>query len=158
MSLEPALANRLVAAGLEARAFEELEGWRLRQREFVHGHSRFDFLLERLTTGETMLLEVKSVTLVEDSVGMFPDAVTKRGTRHLRELCEGARSGAAAAVLFIVQRSDARCVRPAVHIDPAFGAALAAASSAGVRLLARSCSVSLTEITLGPTLPVEPGR
>jgi sugar fermentation stimulation protein A len=118
------------------------------------GRSRFDFLL-RGRGNRRLALEVKSVTLVEEEVGLFPDAVTARGARHLRELADLAgRAGWAAAVLFAVQRADVRRVRAAREIDPNFAAALEEARRAGVRVLARRCRVGLDRITLGAPVPV----
>jgi sugar fermentation stimulation protein A len=102
-----------------------------------------------------MLLEVKSVTLVEDRVGLFPDAVTARGARHVRELTELRRSGEwAAALLFVLQRPDADLIMPDAAIDADFTRALADARRAGVRLLGRRCLVDLEGLTLGPAVPV----
>ena len=101
------------------------------RREVVHGRSRFDFLLER-EDGRGMFVEVKAVSLVEGGVALFPDAPTVRGARHLRELADLARAGEGAAVLFILQRDDAREVRPHAKTDPDFAEALATARSQGV--------------------------
>ena len=94
------------------------------------------------------------MTLVEDGVALFPDAVTARGARHVRELTELAgRDGWEAAVFFVVQRDDAHRVEAARSIDPDFADALAKAKKAGVRVLARRCSVSIEGITLGDPVP-----
>ena len=102
-----------------------------------------------------MLLEVKSVTLVEGGIGLFPDAVTARGTRHVRELAALRRTGGwAAAVLFVLQRPDADRITPFANRDPDFACALAEARRAGVRLLGRRCTIDLETVTLGPPIPV----
>jgi sugar fermentation stimulation protein A len=155
VSLRSALVNELVSAALRAKAVTELASWDLVRSEFPHGGSRFDFLLAR-EGGERLLLEVKSCSLVEDGLAMFPDAVTARGTKHLQELAELQAEGAfQAAVLFVVQRSDARAFRPAVHIDPRFAAALRLAGQAGVRVLAYNCRVEEKGISWGHQLPVQ---
>ena len=158
VSVDTQLPNRLVERALEVGALEELRGWRLVRREHTVGHSRFDFLLHRRRGGpgaRQMALEVKSVTLVEDRVGLFPDAVTVRGARHVRELA-ALRAGGdwATAVLFILQRPDADRIMPDAVIDPDFSQALADARSAGVRVLGRRCTVDLERITLGTAVPV----
>jgi sugar fermentation stimulation protein A len=99
------------------------------------GRSRFDFALRDLRGAET-LVEVKSVTLVEDGVALFPDAPTVRGARHLSELEDYVRAGGRALVLFVVQRGDARAVAPNARTDPRFARALLSAARAGVMLRA----------------------
>lgn len=153
VSLDTTLPNRLIRRALEEQALPELDGWRLERAEWSHGSSRFDFLLAR-PDGRRLVLEVKSVGLVEDGVALFPDAPTARGARHLRELTEiSAREGWEAAVLFVVQRSDAAAFRVAAHIDPDFSVVLDDAARAGVRGLVRRCEVALDCITLGPVIP-----
>jgi len=162
ISLDSTLPNRLIGRALERGALEELRGWRLERGEHTVGHSRFDFLLHRRRGGRgprPMLLEVKSVTLVEDRVGLFPDAVTARGARHVRELTALRRGGDwATTVLFVLQRPDADRIMPDAAIDPAFARALADARRAGVRLLGRRCLVDLKGLKLGPAVPVEVPR
>lgn len=156
VSVDTTLPNRLIATALEVRALPELSGWRLVRAEVPIGGSRFDFLLRSARGRRQLLLEVKSVTLVEDGVGLFPDAVTARGARHVRELGELVREGRfAAAVLFVVQRRDAQRVRAAREIDPVFTEALAEARGAGVRVYARRCRVSLKRVRLGEAVGVE---
>ncbi len=154
VSLHTTLPNRLARAALGGRGLDELRDWELERGEVPLGRSRIDFLLRR--GEERLALEVKSVSLVEDGVALFPDAVTARGARHVRELSElAARPGWAAAILFVVQRAAARRVRAAVEIDPAFAAALAHARATGVRVLARRCRVSLDAVELGDAIPCE---
>ena len=154
VSLDTTLANRLVRAALEGEGLPELRPWTLERAEAVHGRSRFDFSL-RNESDERLWLEVKSVTLVEDRVGRFPDAVSARAARHLRELAAIAIAGQDhAAVLFVAQRGDARRVEPAAHIDPDFGVAWTEARQAGVRFLARRCTLDLERICLAEQLPV----
>ncbi|MGK7311422.1 MAG: DNA/RNA nuclease SfsA [Candidatus Longimicrobiales bacterium M2_2A_002] len=109
--------------------------------------------------GRKLALEVKSVTLVEDGVALFPDAVTARGTRHVRELAEVAGriddNGVAwsAAILFVLQRDDARRIEAARSIDPDFADALAEAKAAGVRVFGRRCRVMKDRLELGDAVP-----
>jgi sugar fermentation stimulation protein A len=107
---------------------------------------------------QNLLLEVKSVTLVEGGVGLFPDAVTERGARHVRELAELTRDGEwATAVLFVLQRDDAQEIQAASAIDPRFADELQAAMVQGVKVLGRRCRVTLDGITLGEAVPAGPG-
>ncbi len=154
VSLDTTLPNRLIATALEQGALNEFSGWRLDRTEARLGGSRFDFLLSAPASNK-LVLEVKSVTLVENRIGLFPDAVTARGARHVRELaCLARRQRWSAAVLFVAQRSDARRIVAARDIDPAFADALAEARAAGVKILGRRCLVRADRVILGPTVPV----
>jgi sugar fermentation stimulation protein A len=156
VSIDTTLPNRLVRRALEERALPELDDWRLERAEWPHEDSRLDFLLRRAgePEGPRLALEVKSVTLVHDGVAWFPDAVTARGARHLDHLAElASRPGWQAALLFVVQRGDAREIRAAAHLDPHFAERLAAARSAGVRVLGRRCRLSGRAIRLGSAIP-----
>jgi len=84
VSVDTTMPNRLIHRALAAGALDEFDGWTLDRAEFPMGRSRIDFLL--VAPGRRLALEVKSVTLVEDGVALFPDAVTARGARHVREL------------------------------------------------------------------------
>jgi sugar fermentation stimulation protein A len=156
VSVDTTLPNRLIRAALEQRALPEFAEWTLQRGEVVLGGSRIDFVLVR-EDGRRMALEVKSVTLVEDGVARFPDAVTARGARHVRELSRvAAQPDWDAAILFVLQRPDASRIEAAASIDPAFAAALADAAAAGVRILGRRCNVALDRLVLGPPLPAAP--
>lgn len=153
-SLVTTLPNRLVRSALESGLLSELDGWRLDRAEATIGASRFDFLLRR-DGGSRLALEVKSVSLVENGIGRFPDAVTARGARHLRELSAlSQRPGWAAAVLFVAQRDDVHAVEAAAELDPAFAEALDAARDAGVLACARRCRVRIEGVALGAPLAV----
>ncbi|MDX1493817.1 MAG: DNA/RNA nuclease SfsA [Longimicrobiales bacterium] len=152
VSVNTAMPNRLVRKALEMEAMEELAGWRLVRGEVPWGDSRLDFLLED-DGGSRLYVEAKSVTLVEDGVARFPDAVTARGARHLEELVDVVEKGHEAAVLFVLQRADARRIVAARSIDPVFSDTLARAEAAGVRVLGRRCTVEWSGIRLGPPVP-----
>lgn len=95
-----------------------LKGAQLVRSEVRMGRNRFDFLLRK--GRKEILLEVKSCTLVGEKVAMFPDAVTERGTRHLREMAKYADLGMAAAILFIIHWPYAKVFMPDYHTDLAF--------------------------------------
>ena len=152
VSLVTTLPNRLVEEALQEESLSELAGWGIQRSEYTWGSSRFDFLLAR--EDRRLLLEVKSVTLVVEGRALFPDAVTARGARHVRELIAAREEGWETAVLFVVQRRDAGSVTAARTIDPDFADALANAREAGVRLLAYRCSVTLEEALITDPLPV----
>ena len=154
VGLRTTLPNDLVGEALRTGALEELSDWHLARAEWTHGRSRFDFLLEGVD-GRRLALEVKGVSLVVDGVARFPDAVSARAARHVRELAALVREGTMdAAVLFVLQRGDAGSVEAAGHIDPDFAAALSEAKEVGVRLFGRRCAVSLDGVELGAPVPV----
>ncbi|MBH3441313.1 MULTISPECIES: DNA/RNA nuclease SfsA [Pseudomonas] len=149
-------ANRLVEEALLAGAIPELAGFSALRREVAYGaeNSRADF---RLTypSGE-VFVEVKSVTLGYnmDCVAAFPDAVTVRGAKHLRELSALAREGARAVLLYCVNLTGIEAVRPADDIDPAYGRALREALEAGVEILAYGADVTPQAIQVTRRLKV----
>lgn len=149
VSVDTRLPNRLFEAAVGRGTLGEFKGVTGVRRE-VHSPgdqaSRFDFLL---TTGRgPVLVEVKSVTLCRNGTGLFPDAPTRRGARHARELARVAGLGLAASVVFIAQREDVRMVLPNRSLDPGFAAALEEAVKAGVMVVAYRCRVTPDAITL----------
>jgi sugar fermentation stimulation protein A len=109
------LTNDVVETLLRKRLVPGLENAEIIRREATFGDSRFDFLLQR--EGSEFVLEVKSCTLFHDRLAMFPDAVTQRGSRHLRGLLELQRKGVAAGALFVVQWPRAQYFMPEYHTD-----------------------------------------
>lgn len=138
--INTARTNELVDSALRAGAIHELRGYGAIQREVVYGEekSRIDFLLSgHPQDGRCCYLEVKNVTLMEaEGRGYFPDAVSARGSKHLRELMLMVQQGHRAVLLFCVQHTGIKQVSPADHIDPIYGATLRAAMAAGVEVLA----------------------
>lgn len=115
--------------------------------------SRADYVLED-GSGRRWWVEVKSATLVRDGVAYFPDAVTGRGARHVRELTDLAAKGEAAAVCFVVQRPDARVLKPEWDRDPTFAEALQRAGARGVALYAWNSEVTLQGARILHEIPV----
>jgi sugar fermentation stimulation protein A len=139
---------------LQAGRLEEFAGYAQVRREVAYGQSRLDLVLEGGPDGGRCFIEVKSVTLVKDSVALFPDAPTQRGRRHLGELARAKAEGHRAAVVFVVQRDDTVRFLPHDEADPAFGQALREAAQAGVEVYAYKCRVSEEEVALDAPLPV----
>ena len=152
ISIYSSLPNRLVGDALRAGRLPEIGDGANVRSEVSAGRSRFDFQLGSLPP---TWIEVKSASLVEGRVALFPDAPTARGRRHLEHLSSLVERGDRAVVLFVIQRPDADRVRPHRHRDPQFADALARAAAAGVRLLARRCRVSPRGIRLMDAIPVE---
>jgi sugar fermentation stimulation protein A len=99
-------------------------------------------------------VEVKNVTLVENGLALFPDAVTTRGQKHLNELMRVVREGDRGVIFFTVQRGDGKSVSPADVIDPEYGRLLRLAMQSGVEALAYRALVTPEEILLTELLPV----
>jgi sugar fermentation stimulation protein A len=146
--------NRLVAEALAAGGLPGLpRPLRVRAEVSVPQGSRLDFVQD--TEAGLLFLEVKSITWVEDGVALFPDGVTSRGRRHLEHLTALVRQGHQAWNVFVVQRQDARLMRPAVQVDPAYARELAAAHARGVGILVLQEKIAPPEITLASTLPFD---
>ncbi|MCV4275525.1 DNA/RNA nuclease SfsA [Pseudomonas capsici] len=150
-------ANTLVEEALRAGVISELNGFTALKREVAYGQekSRVDFRLEY--PEGYVYVEVKSVTLGfdESNVAAFPDAVTQRGARHLRELAALAREGVRAVLLYCVNITGIDAVRPAEEIDPAYTAALREAVAAGVEVLAYGVQLTPEEIRIDRRLQVQ---
>jgi sugar fermentation stimulation protein A len=116
--------------------------------------SRIDFRLE-FASGPAYV-EVKSVTLgyPDSAVAAFPDAVTQRGAKHLRELAALARQGIRAVQLYCVNLSGIDAVRPAEEIDAAYATALRAAVAEGVEVIAYGTCLDAQQIRIDRPLPV----
>ena len=149
-------ANAVVESALRAGVPRGLAGYAQLEREVgIAGGTRLDF---RLSGGprdaRPVYVEVKSVTLADGRLALFPDSVTERGRRHVDALHRLCGEGARAALLFLVQRIDCDRVAPADHIDPAYGAALRRAAAAGVELFALSARITARAIRVERELPV----
>ncbi len=140
VSLDSRLPNHLVGQQLRRDDLPPFAGATGVRAEVAHGAGRLDFSFTD-GQGQQVLMEVKSVTLVEEGVAMFPDAPSVRGARHLGELARAARDGWRATVLFIIQRGDAKVFRPNRRTDPDFSSALEQAVAAGVEVYAWRCRV-----------------
>lgn len=151
-----ARANALVEEALRAGVIAELAGFDNLKREVAYGleNSRADFRLD--FAGGPAFIEVKSVTLGFDGtpVAAFPDAVTQRGSKHLRELAALARDGVRAVQLYCVNLSGIDAVRPAEEIDPAYAAALREAVAAGVEVLAYGVELTPETVRVSRRLDV----
>jgi sugar fermentation stimulation protein A len=140
VSVDSRVPNKLFLEALRNRDIIELADYSIIKPECGYGHSRFDFFLANEC--DRCLLEVKSATLVKDGVAMFPDAVTERGKRHVKDLVKAKKEGYKACVLFLVQRTDAYSFAPDDETDPEFGKALRTAASAGVEIYAYKMEIS----------------
>ena len=152
-------ANKLVAEALDNKVlkeFSDITRWKAEVTPPT-ANSRFDFALERENAqhqGIIEYMEVKFVTLAENSKGFFPDAVTQRGAKHCLELARLAESGIKTSLLFCVQHTAIESVQVAEYIDPTYAESVKKAADAGVSLLAASCIIDEQKILLNQTLPL----
>ena len=137
-------ANQLVKEALTLGTLPELVG---------SGTHRIDFMLQAEDRPECYI-EVKSVTLAEQENGYFPDAVTLRGQKHLRELMSVAAAGKRAVLLFAVLHSAIERFSPARHIDLKYAQLLNEAQKQGVEVLAYKAELSADNMTLRSSLPI----
>jgi len=137
-------ANQLVEEALNQGLVKELSGFDELKREVKYGNenSRIDFLATYKHAPNTYI-EVKSVTLLESGHGYFPDAVTTRGQKHLRELMDMVAQGHRAVLLFAVLHSGINAISAASHIDPTYAKLLKEARLAGVEIIAYKAGFSL---------------
>ena len=157
VSADARLPNSLVAEAVADGTLEDAEAPSSILRESTFGESRFDLLLEE-DNGGKRYVEVKSVTLVEKGVGLFPDSPTLRGAKHLNTLAEAVRVGHRASVVFVIQRPDATAFAANEPADPALADALRHATACGVDAYAYNCIVSRREVRLDRRLPIIPFR
>jgi sugar fermentation stimulation protein A len=155
VGINTSVPNALAAEAIAAGRIGELAGYTRVRREVRYGmNSRVDFLLD----GENRppcYVEIKNVHLMrQPRLAEFPDAVTKRGAKHLVELARVAAEGSRALLLFLVQIGSADRFALARDIDPDYGRAFAQARAAGVETLARACRLSLDAIEVGDPIAI----
>lgn len=142
-------ANQLVEEALHKGLIDELSHFDILQREVKYGNenSRVDFLATYKNAPDTYI-EVKSVTLLDNDHGYFPDAVTTRGQKHLRELMDMVEQGHRAVLLFAVLHTGINTISAASHIDPTYAKLLKEANAAGVEIIAYKADFSIKQGTL----------
>lgn len=121
--------------------------------ECRYGDSRFDFYIE--AEERKIFVEVKGVTLEENGVLMFPDAPTKRGVKHINELCKCIDDGYESYVAFIIQTEKAKYFTPNNRTHPEFAEALKVARGKGVNILALNCFVTEDSLNINDFVPIK---
>jgi sugar fermentation stimulation protein A len=147
--------NKLLAEAIGARRVKALAGYPGLRREVKYGqNSRIDILLECADKG-LCHAEIKNVHLSRrHGLAEFPDSVTARGAKHLREMSDMVRAGHRAVMVFLIQRGDAKRLAFARDIDPTYGAAFDLAVAAGVEAIALRCKMSAEEIVVDKPVPI----
>ena len=155
VGINTAHPNALAAEAIAGGTIAELAGYDSARREVRYGrNSRVDFLLAGAGR-PPCYVEVKNVHLMRrPQLAEFPDAVTRRGARHLAELADVAAAGGRAVMLFLIQIGSARRFSLARDIDPAYGTAFDAARRAGVEALAYRCGITREGIEVVEPVPI----
>lgn len=158
--IDAGLANTLVKEALTEGRIEALQGYSSMKPEQKYGdeNSRIDFLLSEPGRPDAYV-EVKNCHLRREADwAEFPDCVTARGAKHLRELIKIAQSGGRAVMLYVVQRTDCSRFRLAPDLDPAYAQAFDAARDAGVEVICHGTDITTDAITLTGPMAVDPAR
>lgn len=136
IGVDTGMPNRVVAEAARRDVLPGLPGLQAVRTEVKYGaeNSRIDVLAQD-TEGRQVFIEVKNATLKEDEWVLFPDAVTERGIKHLRELQAMLREGHRSAIAFFAHRADVSCFDAARRVDAAYAAELDRAAAAGVAIL-----------------------
>ncbi|MDP2572865.1 DNA/RNA nuclease SfsA [Vibrio penaeicida] len=148
--INTAKPNALVVEAIKQGRIPELIGYDSLRTEVKYGseNSRIDVLLESEDRPKCYI-EVKSVTLLEENgQGYFPDAVTTRGQKHLRELMEVSKNGSRAVLFFTVLHTGIEKVSSAHHIDAKYSQLLNQAKESGVEILCYKAKLSEREMQL----------
>lgn len=149
------LPNKIGKEAIEKNLIKELTGYDHIKPEAKIGESRIDLLLTK-DSGEKCYVEIKNVTLKgDDDLALFPDGVTTRGQKHLRELMQIKASGDRACMLYIVNRSDVTSFSPAAHIDPVYAELLKEAEAKGVEILVYQTKITPSEVVISSAIPYE---
>jgi sugar fermentation stimulation protein A len=147
--------NALAEEAIRQNRIPELAGYERWRREVNYGvNSRIDLLCER-DGRPACYVEVKNVHLKRSEAAEFPDCVTARGAKHLRELTAMVAAGHRAVMLYIVQRADCRRFSIAADIDPDYAAGLKQAMQAGVEAICYSCRIDIAGISVAGPLPID---
>jgi len=142
------LTNKIILESLKEKKIQDLSKFtEIKPETKFSNNTRFDFLISN--NNEKCFLEVKNVTLVrENNTAEFPDAITSRGTKHLRELIEAKKSGYQSYLLFLIQREDCKTLRIAKDIDANYKNAFDLAIKNGVKILCYDCKLNNEEIRI----------
>lgn len=148
IGVNTSFTNKIAQEALQNKLIPELA-------EFDHVYperkildSRIDFYLETSDGSKSAYVEVKNATLVYNSIALFPDAVSTRGQKHLKDLIELKKMGHRAAMLYVINREDAKTFSPADEVDPVYSDLLREAAKEGVEIYAYSCKLNSKEIVL----------
>jgi sugar fermentation stimulation protein A len=154
VGVNTSIPNKLVKKAIQDKEIKELSIFENVRSEVKYGeNSRIDILQEG--KNRKTFIEVKNCTFMEDGICYFPDAVTARGLKHLKELQREVKSGHRAVMFYLIQRIDVTRFEPARHIDPAYSEELVRAYERGVEIVAYDVKINTEYITINREVPVK---
>lgn len=153
VNIDSLAPNQVVLEALAAGKIKEIGFVDKIKKEVTFHSSRFDLYYEK--GEEKGFVEVKGVTLEENGVAMFPDAPTKRGTKHLLELMDAVEKGYTGTVLFLLQMKQCYMFTPNEQMDEEFTETLVQAMKRNVRILAYDTVVKENELTFDQPIPIQ---
>jgi len=149
VGINTSLANRLVLEAIENGVIKQITNFSKLRTEVPYGteNSRIDILLE--DGHARCYIEVKNVSFgVSGRIGLFPDAITVRGQKHLRELINVKKAGDRAILVFCVQHTGVDRISPADNIDPVYSDLLRKALAVGVEVIAYQADIDISSSTI----------
>ena len=148
------LANKLVLEGLNKNYFLEFKNVdKIESEKYYNNETRFDFLIEK--NKQKIFIEVKNVTLIRDAkVSEFPDAITTRGSKHIKTLIDAHKKGYECYVLFLVQVENCKYFKIANDIDKEYYENYKIAKKSGVKFIAYNCKVGPREIKIDKRIKI----
>ncbi len=156
VGINTSLPNKLGEEAIAANAIKELSGYSNMRREVKYGtNSRVDILLEDDAKG-LAYVEIKNVHFSrEPGLAEFPDSVTERGTKHLKELAQMVEDGHRAVMFYVVQRPDCEVFSIAADTDPTYANTFKESLKCGVEVICYDCALTLKDITIRRALPLK---
>jgi len=142
--------NKIIQEAINNKKIKELLNYKILKREVKYGvNSKIDIFLQD-ESKVNCYVEVKNVHLSrEKGLAEFPDGITSRGTKHLKELANVAKNGDRAVMLYLIQRNDCNYFKIAEDIDIEYGKAFIDALNAGVEVICIDTILNISEINIG---------
>ena len=142
--------NKIIQEAINNKEIKELLNYKILKREVKYGvNSKIDIFLQD-DNKVNCYVEIKNVHLSrEKGVAEFPDGITSRGTKHLKELANVAKDGDRAVMLYLIQRNDCNYFKIAEDIDIEYGKAFIDALNAGVEVICIDTILNTSEINIG---------
>ena len=153
VNMDSQVPNAVVYEGIEDGKIKELQNPKELRREVTYRNSRFDIYYEK--ENEKGFIEVKGVTLEKNGISMFPDAPTKRGSKHVLEMIEAVKEGYSGTIFFLVQMKGPREFRTNNKMDIEFANAIKLASKSGVEILAYDSIVGEESIHINKPINIQ---
>lgn len=147
INIDSQIPNYVVHEAISDNRIPEFTYCDILKMEQKYKNSRFDLYYEK--NDKKGFIEVKGVTLEKDGLALFPDAPTKRGTKHLEELIDASNNGYESNLFLLIQIDKINRFKPNYDTDILFAKTLLKANDAGVRILCYNSFVTKNEIIIG---------